>query len=103
MNTDDTDDTDFGESGGEDGGEVEFVPVPGGYGFERVRLRIEPELGGQRRPAQPVITPKDPAQVHNSSLRDERLPKGPRFASESLDADTVVGAVLQTEPYANLG
>ena len=84
-------------------GEVEFVPVPGGYGFERVRLWIEPELGGQRRPVQPVITPKDPAQVHNSSLRDERLPKGPRFASESLDADTVVGSVFQTEPYANLG
>jgi hypothetical protein len=99
-----TDDNDFGEAGGEDGGgEVEFVPVPGGYGFERVRLRIEPELGGQRRPVQPVITPKDPAQVHNSSLRDERLPKGPRFASESLDADTVVGSVFQTEPYANLG
>jgi hypothetical protein len=94
-----TDDTDFGEAGGEDGGgKVEFVPVPGGYGFERVRLRIEPELGGQRRPVQPVITPKDPAQVHNSSLRDERLPKGPRFASESLDPDTVVGSVLQTEP-----
>ena len=27
----------------------------------------------------------------NSSLRDERLPKGPRFASESLDADSGVG------------
>jgi hypothetical protein len=57
--------TDFGEAGGEEGGgDVEFVPVPGGYGFERVRLRIEPELGGQRRPVQPVIAPKDPAQVH---------------------------------------
>ncbi len=99
-----TDDTDFGESGGEDGGEdVEFVPVPGGYGFERVRLRIKPELGGQRRPVRPAIIPEDPAQVHNSSLRDERLPKGPRFASESLDADTGAGSVLQTEPYANLG
>jgi hypothetical protein len=43
--------------------EVEFVPVPGGYGFERVRLRIEPELGGQRRPVQPVIIPKNPAEV----------------------------------------
>jgi hypothetical protein len=30
--------------------------------------------------------------------RDERLPKGPRFASESLDADTVSGPVFQTDP-----
>src|ERR1700731_1333988 len=114
-----TDDTDFKEAGGEDGGgDVEFVPVPGGYGFERVRLRIEPELGGQRTPVQPgaplpqqantglVGGPRAgshaDAEVHNSSLRDERLPKGPRFASESLDADTVVESVLQTEPYANL-
>jgi hypothetical protein len=99
-----TDGTDFGEAGEEDGGgDVEFVAVPGGYGFERVRLRIAPELPGERRPVQPVITPDDPVQVHNSSLRDERLPKGPRFACESLDADTVVGSVLQTEPYAVLG
>jgi hypothetical protein len=110
-----TDDTEFGESGGEEsGGEVEFVPVPGGYGFERVRLRIDPELPGERRPVQAVITPKDPAQVHNSSLRDERLQfasltqdsspgLGPRKPNGSLDADTVVGSVLQTEPYANLG
>ena len=54
-----TDDTDFGEAGGEDrAGEVEFVPVLGGYGFERVRLRIEPELGGQRRPVQPTVVPE---------------------------------------------
>src|SRR5262245_8346577 len=33
-----------------------------------------------------------------SSLRDERLPKGPRFASESLDADTASGSGFQTEP-----
>jgi hypothetical protein len=60
-----TDDTDFGEAGGEDGGgDVEFVPVSGGYGFERVRLRIEPELCGERRPVQAMITPKDPAEVH---------------------------------------
>jgi hypothetical protein len=39
------DDTDFGEAGGEDGGgDVEFVPVPGGYGFERVRLRMDPSV-----------------------------------------------------------
>jgi hypothetical protein len=41
-----------GFQGEESREEVEFVPVPGGYGFERVRLRIEPELGGQRRPPQ---------------------------------------------------
>jgi hypothetical protein len=29
-----------------------------------------------------------------SSLRDERLPKGPRFAHESLDADTGSGSVF---------
>ena len=34
----------------------------------------------------------------NSSLRDERLPKGPRFACESLDADTASGSGFQTEP-----
>jgi hypothetical protein len=57
------------------------------------------EIGTPPRAA----VPHEHAEVHNSSLRDERLPKGPRFASESLDADTVVGSVLQTEPYANLG
>src|SRR5690349_20214918 len=31
-------------------------------------------------------------------LRDERLPKGPRSASESLDADTGNGSVFQTAP-----
>jgi hypothetical protein len=132
-----TDDTDFGEAGGEDGaGDVEFVPVPGGYGFERVRLRIEPELGGQRRPPQDMYReenreigaaadreigtlpraagPHEHAEGHISSLRDERLQfasltqdsspwLGPRKPNESLDADTVVGSVLQTEPYANLG
>jgi hypothetical protein len=53
-----------GLQGEESRDEVEFVPVPEGYGFERVRLRIEPGLGGQRRPVQPVITPEDPEQVH---------------------------------------
>jgi hypothetical protein len=33
--------------------------------------------------------------ARNSSLRDERLPKGPRFASESLDADTRSGSVFK--------
>src|ERR1041385_3889479 len=36
--------------------------------------------------------------VLNSSLRNERLPKGPRSASESLDADTGNGSVFQTAP-----
>jgi hypothetical protein len=53
-----------GLQGEESRQEVEFVPVPGGYGFERVRLRIEPELGGQRRPAQGVIAPEERAEVH---------------------------------------
>jgi hypothetical protein len=53
-----------GLQGEESSRESEFVPVLGGYGFERVSLRIEPELGGQRRPVQPVINTKDPAQVH---------------------------------------
>jgi hypothetical protein len=37
-----------------------------------------------------------------SSLRDERLPKGPRFASESLDADTGSGTVFQTDPLLKI-
>jgi hypothetical protein len=53
-----------GLQGEESSRESEFVPVLGGYGFERVSLRIEPELGGQRRPVQPVINTKDSAQVH---------------------------------------
>jgi len=117
-----TDDTDFGEAGGEDGaGDVEFVPVPGGYGFERVRLRIEPsghlavasadhltpscaKAAWSGSPDNREIGAAADREIRTiSSLRDERLPKGPRFASEPLDADTVVGSVLQTEPYANLG
>jgi hypothetical protein len=68
-----------------------------------VRLRIKPELSGQQRPAQTTVVPHEHSEVHNSSLRDERLPKGPGFAKEPLDADTGVGSVFQTEPYANLG
>jgi len=33
-----------------------------------------------------------------SSLRDERLPKGPRFACESLDADTANGSAFSNWP-----
>jgi len=32
-------------------------------------------------------------------LRDERLPKGPQFASESLDADTGSGTDLKLYHY----
>src|SRR5690349_13566377 len=35
----------------------------------------------------------------NSSLRDERLPEGPRFASESLDADTRSVSVFKLTRY----
>jgi len=92
-------------------------------------LRIKPELSGQQRPAQTAIVPPgktaqpgaavthEHAETHNSSLRDERLSAphrakpgrvgdpaaGPQLASEPLDADTGVGSVFQTEPYANLG
>jgi hypothetical protein len=59
-----TDDTDFGEGEKDGGRDAEFVPVPGGYGFERVRLRIEPELGGQRRPAQAVNAAEEYAETH---------------------------------------
>jgi hypothetical protein len=60
-----TDDTDFGEAGGEESSrDREFVHVPGGYGFERVRLRIEPGMPGERRPTQAVIAPEERAEVH---------------------------------------
>ncbi len=91
---------------------IEWKPTPDMYrmdtreGMEAYeasfRMKIKPGSSGEQRPIQAVIAPEECAEVHNSSLRDERLPKGPRFASESLDADTVVGSVLQTEPYANL-
>ncbi len=59
------DDTDLNKRIVEDAGaESEFVHVPGGYGYTRVRLKIEPGLGGERRPVQAMIAPEDPAQVH---------------------------------------
>jgi hypothetical protein len=53
-----------GLQGAGSGIQSEFVPVPGGYGYERVRLRIEPELGAQRRPVQPVVAPEERAETH---------------------------------------
>jgi hypothetical protein len=44
-----TDDTHFGKA------DEEFVSMPGGYGFQRVRLRIEPGLAGQGRPVQAAV------------------------------------------------
>jgi hypothetical protein len=86
---------------------VEWKPTPDMYRMDTQEGREAHETSfrrsSERRPLQAVITPENPAQVHNSSLRDERLPKDARFASESLDADTGVGSVLQAETYANLG
>jgi hypothetical protein len=56
------DGTDWAERDGEYRRENEFVPVPGGYGFERVRLRIEP-LGGEKRPVQAAIAPGELAEM----------------------------------------
>jgi hypothetical protein len=91
---------------------VEWWPTPDMYrtdtpegreAYEACLRMTAARLGTERKLIQPAITPEDPAQVHNSSLCDERLPKGPRFAGESLDADAGARSVLQTEPYAVLG
>ncbi|HET8887882.1 MAG TPA: hypothetical protein VFQ41_03190 [Candidatus Angelobacter sp.] len=87
-------------------GPVEWMPSPDMYrmdtreGMEAYEASFRMKI---RTAPQGVIAPDDRAGTCNSSLRDERPPKGPRFACESLDADTGVGSVLQTEPYANLG
>jgi hypothetical protein len=92
--------------------QVEWKPTPDMYrmdtreGMEAYeasfRMKIKPWLD-QAGTLPRATMPHEPVQVHISSLRDERLPKGPRFASESLDADTGAGSVFQTEPYAVLG
>jgi len=51
-----------GLQGEESSRDREFVHVPGGYGFERVRLRIEPGMPGERRPTQAVIAPEERAE-----------------------------------------
>ena len=107
-----TDGTDFGEGGGEDGREeVEFVPVPGGYGFARVRLRIEPEL----QPNQNLFTtegtelPQHAKTARAGGPREKGLPRmdaderGLQEEESSREIEFVPGSVLQTEPYANLG
>jgi hypothetical protein len=92
---------------------VEWRPTPDMYRTDTpegreayeacLRRTMAPRLGAERRPPQPVIGPDDRAETHYSSPRDERLPKGPRSASEPLDADTGAGSVLRPEPYAVLG
>jgi hypothetical protein len=79
-----------GLQGEESREEVEFVPVPGGYGFERIRLRMDPELGGQRRPPQDMY-------------REENREIG---AAPDREIGTQPGAAVpheHAEPYANLG
>ena len=57
-----TDHTDLEKGGNYGGRESEFVPVAGGYGFHKVRLKIEPGMGVERSTAQ-VIVP-DICEVH---------------------------------------
>ena len=93
--------------------QIEWSPTPDMYRTDTpegreayeacVRRMSAPRPGAERRPPQPVTRPEDGADVHYSPLRDERLPKGPRSASEPLDADTGAGSVLRPEPYAVLG
>jgi hypothetical protein len=65
---------------------------------------IPPHPAQERRGSgTPVMGPDEGAETHYSSLRDERLPKGPRSANEPLDADTGAGSVLRTETHAILG
>ncbi|HEV7673705.1 MAG TPA: hypothetical protein VGQ12_04160 [Candidatus Angelobacter sp.] len=93
--------------------EVEFVPVPEGYGFERVRLRIEPELQPNQNLFTTEGTEDTEPPLHAKRARagdprekgflrmdaDERGLQG----EESREIEFVPGAVLQPEPYANLG
>jgi hypothetical protein len=97
-----TDDTDFREADREDGGgDVEFVPVPGGYGFERVRLRIEPEL----QPNQNLFTTEGTEDTEDEKglPRMDADERGLQGEESSREIEFVPGSVLQTEPYANLG
>jgi hypothetical protein len=116
INTDNTDEKSLPLMDADDRGfkggirPVEWKPTPDMYrmdtqeGMEAYeasfRMKSALRLGAEERPP---IASGDRAGTHNSPLRDERLPKGPRFACEPIDADTGVGSVLRTEPYANLG
>jgi hypothetical protein len=65
--------------------------------------RVACETRPLHGPAQSGATMPEDAQVSDSSLRDERIPKGARSASGPLDANTGIGSVFQTEPYAIVG
>ncbi len=86
-----TDGTDFGEAGGKDGGEeVEFVPVPGGYGFERIRLRIEPS-GHRANASAGHLTPSSATMARCGNPDNREIGTPPRSAPH---ADAEVHAVL---------
>jgi hypothetical protein len=81
-----TDDTDFGEAGGEDGGgDVEFVPTPGGYGFERVRLRIDPS--GHRAIAPHAVSDRQSA----ISLKQELFTAKDAEAAKENQTHAILG------------
>jgi hypothetical protein len=92
--------------------QIEWRPTPDMYrmdtreGREAYEATLRPKIArpcAEGRPPQAGIALDESAGTHYSSLRDERLPKGPRSASEPLDADTGAGSVPRTEPYAVLG
>ena len=57
-----TDDTDLENGGNDTGMESKFVPMAGGYGFHKVRLKLEPEPGVERSTAQ-EIAPTDIREI----------------------------------------
>jgi hypothetical protein len=63
-----------GLQGEESSRDIEFVHVPGGYGFERVRLRIEPS-GHRAIPPQPAQERRDPGTLATGSSGDRNTPR----------------------------
>lgn len=51
---------------------MEFVPVPGGYGSERVRLRIEP---GEKRPVQGVVGAEEKIPPLRAAMPKHGIPR----------------------------
>jgi hypothetical protein len=79
-----------GLQGAENSRESEFVPVPGGYGFERVRLRIEPS-GDRANASAGHLTPSS-ATMARCGNPDNREIGTPRRSVPHADAE--VHAVL---------